>query len=94
METLPIEQIHDDFVSKLSSNRVIIVSVPTGSGKTLRLPLWCLEYVESRKSTRRIVVTEPRRIAVMTAYNNTQNLVARAWSEEDLGYAIKYVFFK
>ena len=55
---LPIEAIKDAFVQAMSSPGPIVVSAPTGSGKSTRLPAWLLEC-----SSHRVWVVEPRRVA-------------------------------
>jgi len=50
---LPIEAIREDFLGALARGPVV-VSAPTGSGKSTAVPRWC---------TGRVLVIEPRRVA-------------------------------
>jgi len=52
-EKLPIEALRDDFLGALAEGPVV-VSSPTGSGKSTQLPRWC---------PGRVLVVEPRRVA-------------------------------
>ncbi|MCG5530459.1 DEAD/DEAH box helicase [Halorhodospira halochloris] len=52
---LPIDELRDEFVAALSSGHVI-VTAPTGSGKSTRLPVWAAEKGP-------VMVVEPRRVA-------------------------------
>ena len=40
----PIEEILEEVYNKYSQNQVIIVSAPTGTGKSTVLPLYLLEH--------------------------------------------------
>ena len=52
---LPVEQILDAFTAALDQRRVVVTS-PTGSGKSTCVPRWCL-------ARGRVLVVEPRRVA-------------------------------
>lgn len=51
--TLPIDSLHDKFLAALEDGPVVISS-PTGSGKSSQIPRWC---------PGRVLVVEPRRVA-------------------------------
>ena len=62
---LPVDTILDYIVGILSLKKVIILTGETGSGKTLRIPQ--LAYFLRFSSKKKILCTEPRRIAVCCA---------------------------
>jgi ATP-dependent helicase HrpB len=57
-EYLPVDDIRGEFDAVLSRNAPVIVTAPTGSGKSTRLPLWMDEELDGP-----ILVVEPRRVA-------------------------------
>jgi len=57
LSSLPIDEVREAFVDALQSKTPFVVSAPTGSGKSTRLPLWMAEV------RGRCVVVEPRRMA-------------------------------
>ena len=57
---LPINEIKLAFLAALSARRRVVVTAPTGSGKSTRIPLWC------NQGGARVLVVEPRRIACRT----------------------------
>jgi len=56
---LPVEAIRRPFAEQLRLGHLVI-SAPTGSGKSTRVPVWCLEEL-GREA--RVLVVEPRRVA-------------------------------
>lgn len=55
---LPVDDIRADFEQALGNRAPVIVTAPTGSGKSTRLPLWMDEALDGP-----ILVVEPRRVA-------------------------------
>jgi len=55
METLPIEALRQEFAAR-DRSRPLVVSAPTGSGKSTRVPLWA-------ELDGPVLVVEPRRVA-------------------------------
>lgn len=55
METLPVENCLDAFLELRSRGVPVVVSSPTGSGKSTRVPLWA-------RRQGRVLVVEPRRV--------------------------------
>jgi ATP-dependent helicase HrpB len=58
--TLPIHDIRDRFVTALGEKNRIILSAPTGSGKSTQAPQYVLDNSPDKK---RILVLQPRRLA-------------------------------
>ncbi|QQS07081.1 MAG: DEAD/DEAH box helicase [Fibrobacterota bacterium] len=56
MSTLPVDAIETEFRQNRRRQGAIVVSSPTGSGKSTRVPLWALDQGK-------VLVVEPRRIA-------------------------------
>lgn len=58
---LPVVQIKEEFCLRLYEERVIVLTSPTGSGKTTQIPQFCAEYFEGI-----VVCTQPRQLAVQS----------------------------
>ena len=83
---LPIESLKDRFVETLSSLQEggrLVLTAPTGSGKSTRIPLW------SASAQASVLVIEPRRVAARTL----ATWVAQSLGEsvgETVGYSIRF----
>ncbi|KAK3676264.1 hypothetical protein LTR78_004014 [Recurvomyces mirabilis] len=62
-QALPVSQHIDALLKAISENVVTIVVADTGSGKTTQLPKAIVLSEPLRKSERKVVVTQPRRLA-------------------------------
>ena len=62
--SLPVSRHSDEILRHLAGSPVIVVESPTGSGKTTQLPR--ILYQAGYAATRRIGVTQPRRIAAVS----------------------------
>lgn len=56
--SLPVDVLREDVRLALDADRPLVVTAPTGSGKSTRLPLWLAEDVPGP-----VLVVEPRRVA-------------------------------
>ena len=67
-EALPIAKIRTELCEALRTNRVVVVSGGTGSGKSTQCPQYILEDAVARGvgPDTRIIVTQPRRIAAVS----------------------------
>ena len=76
--SLPIDPLKNDLIASLSESNVV-VSAPTGSGKSTQIPRWC-------QKRGRVLVVEPRRVAC-------RSLAARVEELEgvSLGSTVGYV---
>ncbi|KAM7535683.1 hypothetical protein Aperf_G00000098532 [Anoplocephala perfoliata] len=75
-------------------NQVVVVSGETGSGKTTQLPQYLLEHTVLRGdgSRTRIVVTQPRRISVISVAERVARERGQEVSE-DVGYqSVSHIF--
>ncbi len=87
MDRLPIYEIEDSIVSSVREHRRLIVSAPTGSGKSTQVPQMLLEH--GLLGSGQVVVLQPRRLA-------TRLLAARvAWERKaelgrEVGYQIRF----
>ena len=61
---LPIDQHKDTILNNVADNRVVIIHGETGCGKSSRLPLFLLENAEETGQRCKIMISQPRRIAV------------------------------
>ena len=82
-DRLPIYEIEQDIVSSLQAQRRLIVSAPTGSGKSTQVPQILLD--RGLLGSGQVVVLQPRRLA-------TRLLATRVASERktQLGREVGY----
>ncbi|HZF02598.1 MAG TPA: ATP-dependent RNA helicase [Methylomirabilota bacterium] len=84
---LPIYEIESEIISRLRADRRLILSAPTGSGKSTQVPQMLLRHDFLRDG--QVVILQPRRLA-------TRLLAARVAQElgvklgEEVGYQIRF----
>jgi len=84
---LPITKKKDEIIEAIKSNKVVIISGETGSGKTTQIPKFCLKAGRGIKGM--IGCTQPRRIAAI----NVARRIAQELGEnigESIGYKIRF----
>lgn len=84
---LPIDEVREEVLRAVQPDRPLIVSAPTGSGKSTRLPLWLAERAEG--SGELVVVVEPRRVACTAL----AGFLARQRGEQvgqHVGYSVRF----
>ena len=90
-EALPIAGIHEELLTALETERVVVVSGGTGSGKSTQCPQYVLEdaLLSGRDANTQIVVTQPRKIAAVSVAER----VAAERDEEAgglVGYMVRF----
>ena len=83
MDALPIEALRPEVEGLLPSTH-LVVSAPTGSGKSTRIPVWCAGTTD-----RPVLVVEPRRVAC----RSLARWVAAQQGErlgEGVGYTVRF----
>ena len=86
-DRLPIYEIERDIIARLQSDKRLILSAPTGSGKSTQVPQMLLKH--GLLGSGQVVVLQPRRLAARL-------LAARVASElgvklgEEVGYQIRF----
>src|SRR5512135_3650209 len=86
-DRLPIYEIESDIIARLKSDRRLILSAPTGSGKSTQVPQMLLEH--GLLGNGQVVILQPRRLP-------TRMLAARVASErgtklgQEVGYQIRF----
>ncbi|MGH7976786.1 MAG: ATP-dependent helicase HrpB [Limisphaerales bacterium] len=86
-DRLPIYEIESEIISRLKSDRRLILSAPTGSGKSTQVPQMLLRHDFLRAG--QVVILQPRRLA-------TRLLAARVAQElgvklgDEVGYQIRF----
>lgn len=78
---LPIDNLRDAFLGLRERNLPVIVTSPTGSGKSTRVPVWCAELG-------RTLVIEPRRVAARALARRVSQECGTALGGH-VGYAIR-----
>lgn len=89
---LPIDQLKDQFFHHFRHSPLVI-SAPTGSGKSTQIPRWCYEYElrEAQKAARHprpVLVIEPRRIACQSLAQRVAFLESVTLGQE-VGYIVR-----
>lgn len=80
-DALPIESLRERFLDLRRAKRPLIVTSPTGSGKSTRVPVWCAEQG-------RTLVIEPRRVAARALARRVAQ-ESRTRLGEYAGYAVR-----
>ena len=82
----PIEDIFEDFFKEYSKNQTVILTAPTGTGKSTVLPLEILRrYPEQGK----IIMLEPRRLAARAVADRMSDLLNEK-TGGTVGYSIRF----
>jgi ATP-dependent helicase HrpB len=79
-EQYPITAIRDEFLSQIQRGPVV-VSAPTGSGKSTQVPQWCQGFGQ-------VLVVEPRRIACRALAHRVAELQC-AQLGDDVGFLVR-----
>ena len=87
---LPVSERHDDIVTAIRDNQVVIIAGETGSGKTTQIPKMCLELGRGRRKL--IGHTQPRRIAARSVAERIAEELGHAVGEPGcpVGYKIRF----
>ncbi|MFD0705177.1 ATP-dependent RNA helicase HrpA [Alloscardovia venturai] len=87
-DTLPVSNARDEIVRAILSSQVVIVSGQTGSGKTTQIPKMLLEMGRGTHG-KKIIVTQPRRIAARTVAERIAEETDTKLGE-DIGYRVRF----
>ena len=74
-DRLPIDDHRDEIVAKIQSDRLVIIHGETGCGKSSTVPLFLLEEAKKKREKVRMMVSQPRRIAVSNLYKRLKSIV-------------------
>ena len=86
-ERLPIYEIEHDIISRLNADRRLILSAPTGSGKSTQVPQMLLKH--ELLGDGQVVILQPRRLAArLLASRVAQELGVKLGDE--VGYQIRF----
>lgn len=81
LQHLPVDILRQPFLDLRARNRPVVVTSPTGSGKSTRVPLWCAENGP-------VLVVEPRRVVARALARRVAS-ESRTRLGELAGYAVK-----
>ena len=82
---LPVYARRTEVLECIGSHRVVVISGPTGSGKTTQLPQFLLEHAAKTGVPCQVVVTQPRRLACVAVAERVANERG-----EQIGTAVGY----
>ncbi|MBH24019.1 MAG: hypothetical protein CMH57_06135 [Myxococcales bacterium] len=82
-EPMPIDPIRAPLASALRGQGRAVITAPTGSGKSTRVPIWCAE------DGQRVLVVEPRRVACRSLARYVAHLMGTKPGEV-VGYSVRY----
>lgn len=85
--SLPILEYIPEIIQAVNTNNVVCIQGETGCGKTSRIPLEIYRDAVSREKQVKIVVTQPRRIAVVSVASYVASLLGETVGET-VGYRI------
>eukprot|EP01031_Cornospumella_fuschlensis_P037122 gene37122-45061_t len=69
---LPVDAFKDTILSKIQRDRVTIIHGETGCGKSSRIPLFIYEDAVANNQACKIMISQPRRLAVVNLKNRLQ----------------------
>jgi ATP-dependent helicase HrpB len=81
--SLPVDSIRDEVLNQLRGGTPIVITAPTGSGKSTQVPRWCAS------AGWRTLVVEPRRVACRSLARYVSTLEGGALGDP-VGYAVRY----
>lgn len=82
----PVEEIFDVFFAQYAENQTVIVTAPTGTGKSTVLPL---EILKRGSCSGKIIMLEPRRLAAKAIAHRMSELLNEK-TGETVGYSIRF----
>jgi len=85
LDILPIDDHKDDITNAIRDNQVVVIEGDTGSGKTTRIPQFCLELMGD--DHRYIGCTQPRRLAAVAV---SQRVGEELEKPELVNYKIRF----
>ena len=86
--TLPIWSHHKEILAALREHSVLVITSPTGTGKTTQVPLMLLQS-ELLAADKAIGITQPRRIAATSVSEHVAKQMGVSLGEE-VGYKIRF----
>src|SRR3954470_6933815 len=86
MQQLPIHSIREQILEKIDEGNRLVLSAPTGSGKTTQVPQILLS---AKLKERQIIVLQPRRLAARLVAQRVANEMKTAVGEV-VGYQTRH----
>ena len=91
-DMLPIDELRDEF-EQHSTTIPLVLSAPTGSGKSTQVPRWCAEKARRearslKQQPRPVLVVEPRRVACRSLATRVAELEGSRLGDE-VGYTVR-----
>lgn len=87
MESLPIENVRSEFLEKIKDKRRLVLTAPTGTGKSTQIPQFLLD--DSHQASGKIIVLQPRRLAARLLANRVAT-ERRCRVGEEVGYQVRF----
>lgn len=87
MESLPIEDVRSEFIKKINGKKRVVLTAPTGTGKSTQIPQFLLDELPESKG--QIIVLQPRRIAARLLAKRVAS-ERRCKVGEEVGYKVRF----
>ncbi len=85
-DQLPIDNHKEEIIKTIQNNQVVIIAGDTGSGKTTRIPQFCMEIGQHSQS-KLIGCTQPRRLAAISV---AKRVASELGDERLVNYKIRF----
>ncbi|KAM9840963.1 ATP-dependent RNA helicase DQX1 isoform 2-T2 [Aulostomus maculatus] len=79
---LPIKRLRENLLERLENHNMVLLSAPSGAGKSTQVPQWCVEYALSELSQGRVCCSQPYSVAAVS-------LALRVADEMDLSLGLE-----
>jgi ATP-dependent RNA helicase DHX8/PRP22 len=87
-DVLPVEGFRSEIVAAIRANTFLICVGETGSGKTTKIPQYCLDYGLATDG-HAVAITQPRRVAAITVANRVAS-ERKGLIGDEVGYSVRF----
>lgn len=87
--SLPVAKYRNEFFRLINENKSLLIVGETGSGKTTKIPTWCVHYCKGKTDNLAVACTQPRRIAAMSIATRVAKELNVTLGQE-VGYSVRF----